>query len=168
MKSIPFFISLLLAAFLNHQASQQNYPLGFFGSGLAFTICVGYCSVFLSVKGVAFLKAQNLKFLAYWLLIPGGLVALFFIALLANEKFRHERIFSSEQYSIIGDFMPTSGGRFYYWAMEKRGMGWYRLGQVYYGRIREYSPQVVLIDDKPVLLQQNDQDRDQRDTILLK
>ncbi len=59
MKSISFFIRAALAVFLNQQVNRQNYPLGFFGSRLVFTISVGYCAVYLAVKSIAILKGST-------------------------------------------------------------------------------------------------------------
>jgi hypothetical protein len=59
MKPIPFFICAALAIFLNQQVNRQSYPLGFFGSGLVFTISVGYCAVYLAIKSIAILKIST-------------------------------------------------------------------------------------------------------------
>lgn len=167
MKHIPFFICATLAAFLNHQATLHNFPLGIFASMTVFLLCTGYCSIYLLIAGIRFLKELQWGRFSLWLLVPTGLASVLFILLESDRKFKYETLFENSTYCIIGQFLPVSGGKHMYWVLKKKGVGWKSITDTQYGRIKIIPPQVIPTINGDALIRYV-QENEQYDTLLLK
>ena len=152
ISSISLLLSSIIAIWLYDQSSRHNFPLGLNAGSLVFLLCAYYSLIQLALLVRRFSKALDWGRFSLILLSPLLLFSMILLPFVAGDKFGYETLFSDQEYQIISQFAPVSGGNSMYWVLKKSGISRWKASDMQYGRTKEFMPKVIQIDGRSALV----------------